>query len=122
MATSYALQQASYNQSNSAYKRECRLTVCVTFVNGVPTIAAARSAPGFTITGDTGVYTGTMPKAARGILNIQLLTATAAGFATVTTIVPTSGTYSFKTFLHDGTALDVATGDEVFLYFILEGG
>lgn len=122
MAQAYALQSAPYNQSNASYKREARLVVCVSFASGVPTVVAARSAPGVTVAGDAGVYTGTMPKCARAILNIQLLTATAAGFATVTTLAPTAGTFSFKTFLHDGTALDVATGDEVFLYFVLEGG
>ncbi len=122
MAVTYALQQASYNQSNSAYKRECRLVVVVSFVDGVPSIVAAKSAPGFTITGDTGVYTGTMPRAARGIILTQLLTATAGGFATVTTVVPASGTFSIKTFSATATPLDVATGDELHLYFILEGG
>jgi hypothetical protein len=118
----YALVNAPYPGVNSTYKHACLLPVVLTFASGVPTIDTARSASGFTIAGDTGVYTGTLPKAARGILQIQLLTATAAGFATVTTIAPTAGTFSFKTFLHDGTALDVATGDEAHLLFILEGG
>jgi hypothetical protein len=118
----FALDSGHYNQSNSAYKREVRLVVCLTFASGVPTIDADRSASGFTIAGDTGVYTGTMPKAARGILLTQLKTASVGAFATVTTIVPTSGTFSFKTWTATAAALDVATGDEVFLYFILEGG
>jgi hypothetical protein len=118
----FALESAPYNQSNSTYKREVRLVVCLSFASGVPSIVTARSAPGFTIAGDTGVYTGTMPKASRGICQIQMLTATAGAFATMTTIVPTSGTFSFKTFTATATPLDVATGDEVHLYFILEGG
>jgi len=118
----FALASASYHGTNNAYRRLCQLQVCLTFVNGVPTIDTARSAPGFTIAGDTGVYTGTCPKASRGVFFIQMKTATAGAFATVTTLVPTSGTFSFKTFTDTSTALDVATGDEVWLWFCLEGG
>lgn len=118
----FALAAAPYSQHNTAYKRCCQLQVCLTFASGVPTIDTARSAPGFTIAGDTGVYTGTCPKAARGVFFIQLLTATAGAFATATTLVPISGTFSFKTFTDTSTALDVATGDEVWLMFFLEGG
>lgn len=122
MSQAYALDRAPYGQSNSAYKREARLVVCVTFVAGVPTINTARSASGFTFTGDTGVYTGTMPKSARGIVLTQMLTATVGAFATVTTFNPTAGTFSIGTWTATNAALDVATGDELLLYFILEGG
>lgn len=118
----YALTNASYPGVNTAYKRGVMLQVVLSFVSGVPTVVSARSAPGFTVTGDTGVYTGTLPKAARGVLQIQMLTASAAGFATVTTVDPVAGTFSFKTFLHDGTPLDVATGDEVHILYFAEGG
>lgn len=118
----FALASAPYSQHNTAYRRACHLQVCLTFTNGVPAIDTARSAAGFTIAGDTGVYTGTCPKASRGVFFIQMKTATAGAFATATTLVPTSGTFSFKTFTDTSTALDVATGDEVWLMFYLEGG
>lgn len=118
----FALASAPYQSHNTAYKRACDLQVCLTFTDGVPAIDTARSAPGFTVTGDTGVYTGTCPKAARGVFFIQMLTATVGAFATVTTLNPTAGTFSFKTFTATNAALDVATGDEVWLLFHLEGG
>jgi hypothetical protein len=116
------LSAAPYSGVNTPYKRGSLQQVVLTFVNGVPTISTSKSAPGFTITGDAGVYTGTMPKCPKAILLIQPLTASVAAIATVTTIVPTSGTFSFKTFTDAGAALDVATGDEVHLLFMLEGG
>jgi len=118
----FALASANYHGVNNAYRKTCQLQVCLTFVAGVPTIDTARSAPGFTVTGDTGVYTGTCPKASRGVFFAQMVTATVGAFATVTTLVPTSGTFSFKTFTATNAALDVATGDEVWLLFHLEGG
>lgn len=118
----YALANAPYPGVNTPYKRGVLLPVVLSFVDGVPSVVAARSAPGFTIAGDTGVYTGTLPKAARGILQIQMLTATVGAFATVTTINPVAGTFSFKTWTATAAALDVATGDEVHLLFLLEGG
>lgn len=113
---------APYSGVNTNYKRGSLLQVVLTFASGVPSINTSKSAPGFTISGDAGVYTGTMPKCPKAVLMIQPLTATRAVFATVTTLVPASGTFSFKTFLHDGTAEDVATGDEVHLLFLMEGG
>jgi hypothetical protein len=118
----FALASATYPNVNSAYKRGAFLQVVLTFASGVPAIDEARSAPGFTIAGDTGVYTGTMPTAERGVLLTQLVTASVGAFATVTTLVPASGTFSFKTWTATAAALDVATGDEVFLLFLLEGG
>jgi hypothetical protein len=118
----YALTNASYPGVNTAYKRGTLLQAVLSFASGVPTVVSARSAPGFTIAGDTGVYTGTLPKAARGVLMVQLLTATAGAFATVTTLDPAAGTFSFKTFTDTTTAYDVATGDEVFLLYFAEGG
>lgn len=123
MAQVYALQSASYNQSNSAYKRECRLVVVLTNVAGVITISTARSAAGFTVTtGANGIITGTMPKAARGILLTQGLSATASNVlvASVTTFNPTAGTFSLQNH-NDGAETILAVGDELFLYFILEG-
>lgn len=118
----FALDSAHYNQSNSAYKREARLVVVLTFASGVPTIDTARSASGFTIAGDTGVYTGTMPKSSRGILLGQCQMATPDDATVcVKSFDPSAGTFAFDVHNSAG-AVDVATGDEVYLYFILEGG
>lgn len=119
---SFALDSAPYSQSNSQYRRETRLVVVLSFVDGVPSIVAARSAPGFTIAGDSGVYTGTAPKAARGIFMGQCLMATPDDATVcVKSYSPTAGTFAFD--VHNAAgAVDVATGDEVWLLFTLEGG
>lgn len=118
----FALAAANYNVQHAAYKRLCQLQVVLTFVNGVPTVNAARSAPGFTIAGDTGVYTGTAPKGARGVFWGQCLAATPDDFSVcVKSYVPTTGVFAFD--VHNAAgAVDVATGDEVWLFFWLEGG
>lgn len=118
----FALDSAPYNTFNGAYKRPCLLQVCLTFVGGVPTVNAARSAPGFTIAGDSGVYTGTAPKASRGVFWGQCLMATPDDASVcVKSYVPTTGVFAFD--VHNAAgAIDVATGDEVWLLFLLEGG
>ncbi len=118
----YALTSAPYQGLNSTYKRATLLPVVLSFASGVPSIVAARSAPGFTIAGDTGAYTGTAPKGDRGVFWIQMLTATADAIATVTSYDPDAGTFAFKVAGDDGNALDVATGDEAWLFFFVEGG
>lgn len=118
----FALASANYHGVNNAYRRTCQLQVCLTFVNGVPTIDTARSAPGFTIAGDAGAYTGTAPKAARGVFFIQMVNATVGAFASVVSYAPTTGVFAFNTFTATNAALDVATGDEVWLLFHIEGG
>lgn len=118
----FALASAPYHTLNGAYKRPCLLQVCLTFVAGVPSISVARSAPGFTIAGDAGLYTGTAPKGARGIFNIQMVNATIGSFASVVSYVPTTGVFAFNTFTATNAALDVATGDEAWLLFLIEGG
>lgn len=118
----FALASSNYNQQHAAYKRACFLQVCLTFVAGVPSVNVARSAPGFTIAGDAGVYTGTAPKGARGVFFTQMVNATVGAFASVVSYVPTTGVFAFNTFTATNAALDVATGDEVWLLFIIEGG
>lgn len=118
----YALTNSPYPGVNTPYKRGCLLPVVLSFASGVPTIVTARSASGFTIAGDTGVYTGTAPKAARGVFWGQCLMATPDDATVcVDTYDPAAGTFSFE--VHNAAgAVDVATGDEVWLFFFLEGG
>lgn len=118
----FALDSAPYQGVNTAYKRGCLLQVVLTFVDGVPTVNTARSAPGFTIAGDSGVYTGTAPKAARGVFWGQALMATPDDASVcVKSYVPTTGVFAFD--VHNAAgAIDVATGDEIWLFFLLEGG
>lgn len=112
---------APYNSLNTPYKRATLLPVVLTFVGGVPSINTSKSAPGFTIAGDTGVYTGTMPKCARGVFWGQCLAATPDDFSVCAkSISPSGGTFAFD--VHNAAgAVDVATGDEVWLFFLLEG-
>lgn len=120
----FALDSAHYNQSNSAYKREARLVVVLTSDGTTVSVDADRSASGFTITtGANGALTGTAPKAARGILLTQRLVATVAneGSVTVVAFSPTAGTFTLQN--HNVAAETVLpSGDEIYLYFILEGG
>lgn len=120
----FALGSAPYNQSNSAYKRETRLVVVLTSNGTTVSIATARSAPGFTVTtGANGAITGTMPKSARGVVFSQRVTAVAAteGVVDVSAFSPTAGTFALQN--HNAAAETIlASGDEIFLYFILEGG
>jgi hypothetical protein len=122
MAARYALDCAPYKGVNSAYKRPAVLQVVLTFVNGVPTIDTARSATGFTIAGDTGVYTGTAPCGDRGVFWGQCLAATPDDHSVcVKSYVPRTGAFAFD--VHNAAAaVDVATGNEVWLFFMIEGG
>lgn len=118
----YALANAPYPGVNTPYKRGVLLPVVLSFADGVPSVVAARSAPGFTIAGDAGVYTGTAPKAARGVFWGQCLMATPDDATVcVKSYSPTAGTFEFD--VHNAAgAVDVATGDEVWLFFMVEGG
>jgi hypothetical protein len=118
----YALSNAAYPGVNTAYKRGTLLQVVLSFADGVPTVVSARSAPGFTIAGDTGVYTGTAPKGARGVFWGQCLMATPDDATVcVKSYSPSAGTFAFD--VHNAAgAVDVATGDEVWLFFMVEGG
>lgn len=118
----YALSNAPYPGLNTPYRRGVLLPVVLTFASGVPSIDADRSASGFTIAGDTGAYTGTAPTGARGVFWIQPLTASADAIPTVTSYNPVTGAFAFKVAGDDGNALDVATGDEIWLFFMIEGG
>jgi len=123
MANTYALQSAGYDPTYTAYKRGAFAQLVVTFVAGVPSVAAARSAAGFTVAGDTGLYTGTAPLAARGVIMSQCLCATADNIVTITSYNPVTGVFAFRVLTaNTGVAVDVATGDEVWFLFLLEGG
>lgn len=117
-----ALSVAPYNSLNTSFRRATILPVVLTFASGVPTIDTTRSANGFTIAGDTGVYTGTCPVGQRGVFWGQCLMATPDDASVcVKSFAPQSGTFAFD--VHNAAgAVDVATGDEVWLFFMIEGG
>jgi hypothetical protein len=118
----YAITSAPYPGVNTPYKRGVMLPVVLSFESGVPSIVAARSAAGFTIAGDSGVYTGTAPKGARGVFWGQCLMATPDDATVcVKSYSPTTGAFAFD--VHNAAgAIDVATGDEVWLFFVIEAG
>ena len=116
------LDSAPYAGVNTPDKRGTLLPVVLTFADGVPSINTSKSAPGFTIAGDSGVYTGTCPKAPRGVFWGQCLMATPDDASVcVKSFSATAGTFAFDVHNASG-AIDVATGDEVWLFFVLEGG
>jgi hypothetical protein len=120
----YALESAPYPGANGTYKKACLLPVVVAFAAGAPSIVTARSAAGFTIAdGATGAYTGTAPKAARGIIQCQVLAPTGADsdVVTVTSYDPTTGVFALQAHVNAAPA-DLADGSELWLLFLLEGG
>jgi hypothetical protein len=120
----FALASAPYQGLNGAYKRPCLLQVVVTFAAGAPSINVARSAPGFTIAdGASGAYTGTAPKAARGVMFIQPFRAVDVDSASVDVVAysPTAGTFTLQAYVNDAPA-DIDDGDELWILFLLEGG
>jgi hypothetical protein len=118
----YAITSAPYPGVNTPYKRGVMLPVVLSFESGVPSVVAARSAAGFTIAGDSGVYTGTAPKGARGVFWGQCLMVTPDDATVcVKSYSPTTGAFAFD--VHNAAgAIDVATGDEVWLFFVIEAG
>lgn len=120
----YALANAPYPGVNTAYKRGVLLQVVVAIASGAPSIVSARSAPGFTVAdGATGAYTGTAPKAARGVFWTQVLVPSAAdsNMVTVTSYDPTTGAFALQAHA-DGAPADLPDGAELWLMFLLEGG
>jgi len=118
----YALAHAPYPGVNTPYKRGTVLPVVLSFTSGVPTIVEARSASGFTIAGDSGVYTGTAPTGERGVFWGSCLMATPDLAAVIPkSYNPSTGAFAFDVHGESG-AIDVATGDEVWLFFMIEGG
>lgn len=122
-----ALSLAPYQGVNTPFKRCVILPVVATAGsgNGTLTIDTARSAPGFTVSGTAGAYTGTMPKTPRGVAWGQCFQATADGaIINFTAFSSTAGTFSFETHHGDTTSGGeaLANGDQVWLFFMLEGG
>lgn len=118
----YALSSASYRGVHTPWPRMTILPVVLEFTSGVPTIDTDRSAPGFTIDGDTGVYTGTAPIGLKGVFTGSCLMAT----PDAATVIPKSynpktGAFAFDVHGESG-AIDVATGDEIWLFFFVQGG
>ncbi len=120
----YALTNAPYPGVNTAYKRGVALQVVVAFAAGAPSIVTARSAPGFTIAdGATGAYTGTAPKASRGVFFTQCFVPSGSdsNVVTVTAYSPTAGTFTLQSHANAAPA-DIPDGSELWLFFFLEGG
>ena len=118
------LTSGTYPGVNTAYKRGVLLQVVVSFSSGAPSIVAARSAPGFTIAdGATGAYTGTAPKATRGVFWTQAFVPSGSdsNLATITAYSPTAGTFTLQTHANAAPA-DIPDGSELWLFFLLEGG
>lgn len=87
-------------------------------------MVAARSAPGITIAdGASGAYTGTFPKCGKAVAWIQELRAVHADSASCDFVAlsPTAGTFTLQNYINDAPA-DVADGDELWLFFLCEGG
>lgn len=118
------LSSAPYSGVNTNYKRGTILHAVVSFAAGAPTIVAARSAPGITIAdGASGAYTGTFPKCPRAVAWTQRLRAVDADAATTDFVAfsPTAGTFTLQNYVNDAPA-DLDDGDELWLFFMLEGG
>jgi hypothetical protein len=120
----FALASASYHGVNNAYRKACLLQVVLTSDGTTVSVNTARSAPGFTITtGANGALTGTCPKASRGVAWSQGLSATASDVlvANFSALSPTAGTFALQVH-NDGSETILASGDELWLFFWLEGG
>lgn len=120
----YVLENAPYPGVNTPYKRGALLPVVVAVASGAPSIVTARSASGFTIAdGATGAYTGTAPKAARGVFWVQPKRAVDADSCSVDVVSysPTTGAFTLQVYVNDAPA-DLDDGDELWLFFMLEGG
>lgn len=120
----YAIVNAPYPGVNTPYKRGVLLPVVVSVASGAPSIVAARSASGFTIAdGASGAYTGTAPKAERGVFWIQPKRAVDADSCSVDVVSysPTTGAFTLQVYVNDAPA-DLDDGDELWLFFMLEGG
>jgi len=120
----YAIINAPYPGVNTPYKRGVVLPVVLTSNGTTVSIVTAKSASGFTVTtGANGIITGTAPKGARGVLWTQGKTATAASVQVtdVTTYDPAAGTFALQHH-NDGAETILANGDEIWLFFMIEGG
>lgn len=124
MPSAFALGNAPYGETRSAYMRPCLLPVVVTVASGAPAIDTDRSASGFTISdGANGAYTGTAPLAPRGVFFIQPKRAVDADSCSVDVVsyTPSSGAFTLQVYVNDAPA-DLDDGDELWFLFCLEGG
>jgi hypothetical protein len=120
----YALESAPYPGVNTPYKKGVLLPVVLTSDGSALAIATARSSAGFTITtGANGAFSGTMPKGARATAWSQGKSATAASVQVTdfVTLDPVAGTFSCQHH-NDGAETILASGDEIWLFFFVEGG
>ncbi len=120
----HALTSAPYPGLNSPYKRATLLPLVLTSNGSALAINTAKSAPGFTVTtGANGAFTGTMPKGARAQAWASGLFATASnvGVTKFSALDATAGTFACQHH-NDGAETILASGDEIWLFFCVEGG
>lgn len=120
----YALSNAPYPGVNTPYQRGTILPVVVAFAAGVPSIVVARSSSGFTIAdGANGAYTGVAPSGSRGVAWVQTLRAVDADSASVDFVAydPVTGAFTLQVYVNDAPA-DLDNADELWLFFMIEGG
>lgn len=120
----YALSHAPYPGVNTAYRRGTVLPVVIESNGSVLSIDADRSASGFTVTtGSNGAFSGTMPTGSRAVAWSQGLAATATSVQVTDFVAldPIAGTFSCQHH-NDGAETILASGDEIWLFFMIEGG
>lgn len=116
------LLSAPYGNAHTAYRRGCFAQVVLTH-STTASIDTARSASGVTLLTQpgSGVYTFQLPQTGRGVVFTQLLSSTLSD-CTVNSYVPTTGALSVTVRALNGTATDLADGNELWLLIELEGG
>jgi hypothetical protein len=120
----YALSNAPYPGVNTPYMRGTLLPVVLTSNGSALAIDTAKSSSGFTVTtGANGAFSGTMPTGTRATAWSQGKTATAASVQVTdfVTLDPVAGTFSCQHH-NDGAETILASGDEIWLFFMIEGG
>ncbi len=120
----YALTSAPYQGLNSNYKRATLLPLVLTSNGSALAIDTARSASGFTVTtGANGAFSGTLPKGDRAVAWSQgrSATATSVQVTDFVTLDADAGTFSCQHH-NDGAETILASGDEIWLFFFVEGG
>lgn len=120
----FALASAPYHTLNTAYKRACLLQLVITSTGAALAVDTAKSAPGFTVTtGANGAFTGTMPRGARAVAwaSGKFATASNVGVTNFSALDANAGTFACQHH-NDGAETILASGDEIWLTFLIEGG
>lgn len=112
---------APYGNAHTTYRRGC-LEPVVLLGTG-PAIDTARSAFGVTLVSAPGggIYNFLLPPTGRGLVFGQLLSATVSD-VTINSYNTTTGALQLTTRIANGTATNLAGGDELWLLVMQEGG